>query len=125
VVDASVLVDLLAGTDYAAAAATRLRGQSLHAPASCDAEVLSALGRLHRADQLTVGDVDAALARLEVIPMQRHPLPGLLVGAWARRAELLLTDALYVELAAQLDIPVVTTDQRLARACPVAEAIGP
>lgn len=48
VVDASMLVDLLAETDYAAAVTARLRGTALHAPALLDAEVLSALGRLHR-----------------------------------------------------------------------------
>jgi predicted nucleic acid-binding protein len=32
-------------------------------------------------------------------------------------------DALYVELAAQLDISLITTDRRLARATPLAEVI--
>jgi predicted nucleic acid-binding protein len=34
-----------------------------------------------------------------------------------------LVDALYVELAAQLQAPLVTTNLRLARATPLAEAI--
>jgi predicted nucleic acid-binding protein len=34
-------------------------------------------------------------------------------------------DALYVELAAQLDIFLITTDRRLARAAPLAEIIDP
>jgi predicted nucleic acid-binding protein len=37
----------------------------------------------------------------------------LLLGAWARRHRLRLADALYVELAAQLECPLVTTDRRL------------
>jgi predicted nucleic acid-binding protein len=32
-------------------------------------------------------------------------------------------DALYVELAAQLDISLITTDRRLARVTPLAEVI--
>ena len=34
-----------------------------------------------------------------------------------------LSDAFYVELADQLDVPLITTDLRLARATPRAEAI--
>lgn len=125
VVDASAVVDLLAATEYAEAVASRLRRTTLHAPALLDAEVLSALGRLHRAGELTVEDVEAGLARLGTAPLTRHPLPELLSGAWARREELRLTDALYAELATELDTPIVTTDQRLARGCPIAEAITP
>lgn len=123
VIDASVLVDLLAGTDYADPAAARLRGTALHAPALLDAELLSALGRLHRAGELTTDEVENGLDRLQTLPLTRHPLPGLLAGAWARRADLRLTDALYSELAAHLHAPLLTTDHRLARACPAAETL--
>ena len=123
VVDASVVVDLLAGTELAAAVARRLSGTVLHAPAHCEAEVLSALGRLQRAGELTVEEVDAAVAAVAAMPLTRHPLTALLPGAWARRGRLRLLDALYVELASQLDIVVVTTDHRLARATDRAEAI--
>lgn len=122
-VDASVLVDLLAGTDYAAAAADRLRGTALHAPAHLEAEVLSALGRLHRAGELSAADVDSALTRLASLPMTRHLLGDLLVGAWEHRASIRLVDALYVHLATRMDAPLLTTDQRLARVCPIAETI--
>ena len=123
VVDASVLVDLLAGTEVAAAARTMLASVVLHAPAHLYAEVLSALGRLHRAGELTTGDVDAALAHLAAVPLTRHELPDLVAGAWPRRADFRLLDALYVELAARLGVRMLTTDPRLARACPLAEAI--
>src|SRR5438552_13326087 len=99
VVDASVLVDLLAGTEVAPAARARLARAVLHAPAHLDAEVLSALGRLQRAGELATGDVDASLAHLTALPVTRHDLPTLLAGAWARRGDLRLLDALYVELA--------------------------
>lgn len=123
VIDASVLVDLLAGTDRAPAARERLRGTVLHAPAHMDAEVLSALGRMHRADVLTATEVDAGLSRLAAIPLTRHPLSDLLSGAWARRADIRLLDALYVELAARLNVPLLTTDLRLSRVSSFAEAV--
>lgn len=57
-------------------------------------------------------------------PIQRHPLASLLTGAWARRENQRLVDALYSELAAALDsIPLLTTDARLARADDHAEVV--
>jgi predicted nucleic acid-binding protein len=46
-----------------------------------------------------------------------------MIGAWSRRGNIRLVDALYVELASQLGTVVITTDQRLARATTLAEAI--
>ncbi|MEU0463750.1 MULTISPECIES: type II toxin-antitoxin system VapC family toxin [Amycolatopsis] len=124
VLDASVLVDLLAGTDYAPAARKRLAGTVLHAPAHLDAEVLAALGRLERAGKLSASEVDAALSALATIPVTRHPVVELAAGAWARRSDLRLADALYVELAARLHARVLTTDHRLARATSLADGIS-
>jgi len=73
--------------------------------------------------ELTSADVDAALPALTTIPMTRHPVAELAAGAWARRADLRLADALYVELAARLRAHVLTTDHRLARAGSFAESI--
>jgi predicted nucleic acid-binding protein len=125
VIDASAMVDLLARTrDRFTAVRERLASTVLHAPAHFDAEVLSALGRMHRAGVLTVAQVKAALDELERAPVTRHELSPLLAGAWARRGVLRLTDALYVELAETADLVLLTTDQRLARAWPAADAIG-
>ena len=118
VVDASAMVDLLLGTDEAAAVAAAVTGRTMAAPAHLDAEVTSALGRLHRSGVL--GD-DATLARIERLataPIRRAPLAPLLVGAWARRHDTRLADALYLQLATELDTVVITTDRRLARAHP-------
>ena len=124
VVDASVIVDLLARTSRARAVGARLRGSAWRAPAHVDAEVLSALGRLERAGRLD--DVEAAdgLLALSELPIERHAVSPLLLGAWTLRNELRLVDGLYVELARQLGMRLVTTDQRLARAAPIAEAIS-
>ncbi|WP_193605753.1 type II toxin-antitoxin system VapC family toxin [Nocardioides dongkuii] len=124
VVDASALVDLLAGTELAGAVRARLAGLVLHAPAHLDVECLSALGRLHRAELLTSAQVSTALSDLAEAPLLRHPLPPLLAGAWSRRENLRLADSLYVELAEHLGLPVVTTDARLARGAARVELIG-
>ncbi len=116
VVDASVLVDLLAGTDLAPAARAALGGKVMHAPAHLDVEVLSALGRLNRGGLLDDDDAERALHALSTAPVTRHHLPDLVAGAWSRRADLRLADALYVELAHRLGMPLLTSDRRLARA---------
>jgi predicted nucleic acid-binding protein len=123
VIDASAIVDVLAGTALAAAVRDRLQDTVWHAPAHLEAEVISAVGRLTRAGRLREGDVDARFALLAAMPVRRRLLPSLLPGAWARRADLRLGDALYVELADQLDAPLITTDQRLARASAKAEVV--
>ena len=123
VVDASVLVDLLVGSELTTSIRDRLTGHELHAPAHFDAEVLSAMGRLHRAQLMTARQVTTRLDRLASAPIERHALPPLLAGAWRRRDNLRLVDALYVELADRLSTKVVTTDARLAGASSIAEGL--
>ena len=125
VVDASVMVDLPARTSRAQAIGERLRGSAWHAPAHLDAEVLSALGRLERAGRLNTVEAAEGLAALSELPIERHAVSPLLLGAWTLRHELRLVDSLYVELARQLGMRLITSDQRLARAAvPIAEAIS-
>lgn len=124
VVDACASVDLLVGSAAGAAVADRLRGHPLHVPAHFDAEVLSALGRLHRGGHLSARQVATRIRRIVEAPMRRHELAPLLAGAWRRRANLRLVDALYAELADQLDAALVTTDAGLASAVPRAEHIA-
>ena len=122
VLDASAFVDLLLGNPMGSAVRERLTGQSLHAPGHIDAEVLSALGRLSRAGDLADDTVTRLLDRVADAPIQRHPLCELVAGAWARRAQLRLADALYVELAVARGSALVTTDRRL-RAAPMVDVV--
>lgn len=125
VIDASAVVEALLGTDLGVRVRRRMRGHQLHAPAHLDAEVLSALGRLHRAGELRQSSVTTALDVLAAAPIRRHPLGALLLGAWERRENQRLVDALYTELAASLQsIPLLTTDARLARCDDHAELIA-
>jgi predicted nucleic acid-binding protein len=122
VVDASAMVDLLLDNELGDAVRQRLKGQALHAPAHLDAEVLSALGRLHRAGDLEAEDVESRLRALIAAPIQRHDVSDLLIGTWSRCHQLRLVDALYVQLAVLRDFPLVTTDRRL-RAAPSVEVV--
>ena len=90
------MVEVLLGTEAGLAVRERMRGCDLHAPAHLDAEVLSALGRLHRAGEVVTAAVSAGLGELASAPLRRHPLADLLTGAWDARERLRLVDALYV-----------------------------
>ena len=125
VLDASAMVDLLVGSDHASSIEARLHDTELHAPGHFDAEVLSVLGRLHRASQLTTRQVTDRVNLVASSPIVRHPLAPLLSGAWRRRGNLRLVDAFYVELASQLDMLIITTDRGLASASRRATLIEP
>ncbi len=122
VLDASALVDLLLGNPLGRAVRDRLAGQALHAPGHVDAEVLSALGRLARAGSVDDDTVTRLLGRVVDAPIERHPVRDLIAGAWVRRHQLRLADALYVELAAVRGIRLVTTDRRL-RTLPMVDLV--
>jgi predicted nucleic acid-binding protein len=115
VVDAAIVVDLIcdlpAAKPYRAVLASAV---AVAAPAHLDAEVLSALGRLQRAGQLT--RANQRVTALAAFPARRWPLPPLLLSTWALAERIATRDALYVALAASLDAILVTTDGRLRRA---------
>ena len=123
VLDASAVVEALIGTVVGARVRARMQGHSLQAPAHLDAEVLSALGRLHRTGSLPEQTVSQCLTDLAAVPIARHPTGELLTATWQMRDRFRLGDRLYVELSRSLDAVLLTTDGRLARAYTDAELI--
>lgn len=123
VVDASAIVDYLVDSSLAQRVAERIDGTEVNVPAHFDAEVLSALGRLHRGGDITAGEVEQRVALTAQAPFHRHLLAPLLAGAWALQHNVRLVDALYIELASQLGATIVTTDSGMASASPNAEHI--
>lgn len=118
VVDASALVEALLRTNAAKAVDKRLfeTGETLHAPHLLDIEVAQVIRRY-----ATIGDIDdararAALADLADFPVRRYAHDFLLPRIWELRNNLTAYDAAYVALAEALDAPLLTRDQRLARA---------
>jgi predicted nucleic acid-binding protein len=117
ILDASALLELLLATPVGERVAKRLRStRAVLAPAHVDAEVLSALGRLARAEQISGDVVTECLGDLADMPMTRVPLPGLLADAWTLHANVALRDALYAVVALRVDGALLTLDARLVRA---------
>lgn len=123
VVDASVLVDALAGSARAASMRARLATEDLAVPDIADVEVASALRGLGIAGHMSDATLEHAVTDLGRMRLQRHPSALLIRRALRLRANLSVYDAVYVALAEALDCPLVTLDARIAAApgirCPV------
>lgn len=115
VVDASVLVDYLAGGEHAESSRERLLGASeaLWAPHLVDAEVGHVLRRAVLTGELPQATARAALEDLADLPLRRAGHVGLLERAWKLRSNVTFYDGLYVALAERLDLTLVTLDARL------------
>jgi predicted nucleic acid-binding protein len=113
VVDASALVDALL-IDGAARAS--LSEASLHAPELIDAELLSVLRRLVLTGQLAEQQALLALDTAQLLGLRRHTTRQLWPRAWQLRTNLSAYCGLYVALAEQLNLPLLSTDGQLARA---------
>jgi predicted nucleic acid-binding protein len=119
VLDASATVDLLIRSDVGERVRRTLTtaDPDLASVVHLDAEVFSALARLHRAGVLEADEVAGLLDRIGGLQMHRLPItPGLLRAAWALRARIAARDGLYVAATAALGARLLTTDGRLARA---------
>ena len=89
---------------------------TLHVPAVCDLELLSAVRRLVGEKRLTGARGDEAVAIYAALSISRHGHRRLLPRIWALRSNFTPYDASYLALAEMLDAPLVTTDARFARA---------
>jgi predicted nucleic acid-binding protein len=119
VLDAAAAVDLLLRNRAGVEVRRRIAEHALWSVAHLDAEVFSALSRLHRDGQLTTDQVAERLGLLASLDVVRAPITGeLLTAAWRLRANVAARDALYVAAAAALGCHLLTTDRRLVRAVP-------
>lgn len=126
VLDASALVDVLVRSPRRPWVLDRLRSRPVCTPSHQPAEVLSALGRLTRAGEVSGDDVpgllnDAMELNAELIPITK----GHLQRAWVLRAGIRVVDGLYVALAEERSCPLLTTDRKLARNVTTCEVLVP
>jgi predicted nucleic acid-binding protein len=118
VADASAV--LYAITDSSPTARTlleRLRTDNVHAPHLIDAEIGAMLRREVLRRGIEIGSASELLSAYPAFIDHRYEQFGLLAAmAWELRNNLTFYDALYVALAAALDIELVTLDARMASA---------
>jgi len=117
VVDASVLVDLLA----------RFRPQPLEdllwapdtvltAPELIDIEALNALRKLDQAGAIPASRIAELPTLMRGLRIRKYRHASLIDGIWALRNNVTAYDAAYVTLARLLNATLVTRDLRLAKA---------
>jgi predicted nucleic acid-binding protein len=117
VVDASIVYEVVSqGVHRDVALSTLLTHDDVVTPAILDAEVLGIIKR----DQYRglLDDTGAAVAVNDLLswPGERFAITPLVERVWHLRANVRVWDAFYVALAEALGAPVITMDQRLARA---------
>jgi predicted nucleic acid-binding protein len=119
VVDASALLEFLLQTPVGSRVEARLfraGDEELHAPHLVDVEVVQALRRLVRTDEVSSGRAGEAIEDLIELDLHRHAHLDLVTRAWKLRRNISACDAVYVALAEALDAPIVTCDAPLGKA---------
>lgn len=118
VVDASVVAEVLLGTERGLAAAQRLGKHQLVAPGHLATEVASVVRGWSLGGHLSDEDALQALHEFGLLGVEHVEMVTLLPQAWELRHDLTADDALYVVLARTLDCALLTLDARLASAAP-------
>ena len=115
VIDCSALFDHLVmdvGSDFD----RLLSDRTLHAPQLLDYEFLATLRRHVLLGQLGASDATDKLDFFTQFDLERHSIELLRHRIWSLRHNFSPYDASYVALAEALDLPLVTSDLRLASA---------
>jgi predicted nucleic acid-binding protein len=118
VLDSAAAVDYLLGDRFVAEwveAQLDAGRWDLHAPHLVDVEVVGTVRRIAARGELPSAravDVIDAFASLRLV---RYPHLHLMQRMWQLRETVTTPDAAFVALAEALDVPLVTTDRRLAR----------
>ncbi len=118
VLDASVVVELVLGTNAGAKLRRRLSSPEmvLHTLEFVDLEVLNALRRYVAGGSIDADRATFAVDRLNEFDLVRHSHRAMLHHIWSWRHNLTAYDAAYVILAEALRVPLLTMDRRLAQA---------
>ncbi len=113
--DASAAVELVLSTPPGAAVAARLRGETVHAPAHFDVEVIGAIRRAVLRQLITDHEGLVAVADFQSLPLRRWPTKPFIQRAYQLRSTHTVADGVYVALAEGLAAPLITCDGRLAQ----------
>jgi predicted nucleic acid-binding protein len=114
VVDCSLISGLVFNEHWQVLAADRIVNRALHAPFLLQAELASVAVKKTRQAQQQIAQEGMVL--FQSMDISLHPLRALEVVALALRYQLSGYDAAYLWLAAELNAPLATFDEKLAAA---------
>jgi predicted nucleic acid-binding protein len=115
VLDASAAVELVLATPAGAAVARRLRGETVHAPAHLDVEVIGAVRRAVVRRLISDHEGLVAVANFLSLPVRRWPIKPFAQRAYQLRTTHTVADGVYVALAEGFGAPLITCDGPLAQ----------
>ncbi|MGH3851096.1 MAG: type II toxin-antitoxin system VapC family toxin [Pseudonocardiaceae bacterium] len=113
--NASAAVELALATPPGGAVARRLRGETVHAPAHFDVEVIGAIRRAVMRQLISDHEGLVAVADFQVLSLRRWPTKAFIQRAFQLRSTHTVADGVYVALAEGLAAPLITCDGRLAQ----------
>lgn len=127
VIDASALLDLLLQQSGSAATVEAIADERrVHAPHLAETELLHALRRWVRREEISESRASEVLDDLVEMPIVFHAHAPLRTRVWSLRHRLSAYDATYLALAELLEASLLTADRGLAQAAresvPVVEA---
>jgi predicted nucleic acid-binding protein len=130
VVDASVVAGAFFPDEHADACRSLLAsGRTLHAPDLVYAETANVIWKRRRRGEIDEQEASALLADILALPLRIAPSGPLVEGALtlALRTDRTVYDCLYLAVALQEDVPMITCDERLVNALsggPLAEHVA-
>ena len=115
VADASAILEVLLNTPMARDVSRHLfaEEETIHAPHLVDVEVLQALRRHARGNEIGTLRAAQALQDYADIPLKRYPHKLLLPRIWELRHNFTAYDAAYIALAEALDATLITRDRAM------------
>ena len=116
VIDCSAMVDMLwRGGAVAFDENEHLADCMLAAPHLIEPELLNAARKLAGPKNFGIEDAHQLVTEFTYVPLTRFSHENLLNFAWRERDRLSPYDAMYVALAKFLEVPLITSDRRLAK----------
>ena len=112
--DASAAVELVLATVPGAAVAQRLQGETVHAPAHFDVEVIGAIRRAVMRRLISDHEGLVAVADFQSLTVRRWPLKPFVQRAYQLRSTYTVAQGVYVALAEGIVACLITCDRRLA-----------
>jgi predicted nucleic acid-binding protein len=117
VVDASIIITLLANRSADEMLRRRMAGQrAVHAPQLIDAEVISGIRGLLLGKKIDPMRATEMLHDYSALRITRHPMGPHLARVLELRDNFTAYDGFYVALAEELGVPLLTRDAKFGRA---------
>ena len=116
VIDSSVAVEYLLGTPVGLTIADVVENNDLVAPELLDIEVLSALRGFVLRNQISSDDALDAIREISALEIERVSHRHLLLSTWHHFRNVSSYDAIYLAVAQDLNVAVITADSKLSRA---------